>query len=188
MPWNFSNCSTVGWQGVPTCGSGAGVDVALSMTEVTSATATVDFALSGSYKKYRIIYVAVPDTDAVNLSGRFSTDGGSSYADSAYQIARSITYSSEAYAKSESADRLILSVSTGSAANEEIAGECRVLYPHDASKNTFFENEAVNDQSTRFEYISSVGEYESESDVTHLRLFFSTGNIESGVFHLYGVN
>ena len=157
-------------------------------TIVASNDATIDFTgLTGEYKLYTLRVInAVPATDGVNPYVRISVSSSFQSGAGAYGY----SYSSQgAGAGSTSATEIQLSGTVGSAAGEGLA--CGVQL-HDPADNTIWQN--VTWQGLRTTPAGAPidlcggGAYKTAAVVDGIQFLFSSGNVESGTFILYGWN
>jgi hypothetical protein len=172
--------------------------VLLSEQTVTSASpvAAVDFtgAIDGTYDEYELhVLNAVPATDAVDLFLRASTDAGASFATSGYDW-----INSSAHTASSAATLIVASAGNsikisgyekvGSDSLEHgVSTVVNIIRPASSEYKKFFFLGSYVDLNARLEYFDGAGRFKSASAVNALRLLFSSGNIESGKFKLYGV-
>lgn len=160
---------------------------------LASNDATINFVLTGGYDEYELhILNAIPATDDVDAWLRTSTDGGSNYDEGASDYAHVV--SNGASITNISADTKILmnrtaSVGVGSDANENgVSNIVRIINPAAAvytsilGAGAFINSDAVAQVSTL------LGQRLSAADVDAIRFMFSSGNVESGLFALYGVS
>jgi hypothetical protein len=155
-------------------------------TVTASNVATVDFTgINSTYKQYVIqIMSAVPVTDGATFHMRTSADGGSTFdsggTDYFYYINTTVN-----------AAQINLTISgVGSDTPEETGynGSFNIIDP----SNTTNRKEILFDYSMRnvfnaYERSLGVGQRASTAIINAVRLYFSSGNIESGTFTLYGV-
>ena len=168
----------------------------LLATASASASATVDFDTGidwTSYKKYVIEVTDIaPATDTADLYVRTSTDGGSTYDAGAsdYRYAGTQVDSNGAavaVVTSDAASEIQVSSNSGAAANE--SGDLTLtIYNPAGTKFTklryfhpFIHSAGV------MRVVSGGGFRESAADVDGIRFLYSSGNIASGEFKLYGV-
>ncbi len=175
----------------------------LASGTVTSA-ATLDLVLT-SYTAYRGLVLKlggfVPATDAVDLYARFSTDGGSTYLTTSYKnaICMNVDGSTTTAGASGSVSAAAflaggISITStrhvGNAAAEGYHGTFEILKQTDTALNPrchFQGSFWTSDAPT--EYAGQRGEASRSvaGDVDALRIMFSSGNIASGVYGLYGL-
>jgi len=180
-------------------GIDGGVWVLLS-TQTASNSSMIDFTsdIDSTYRRYAIfIDDLTPATDAVDLYMRISTDGGSTWKSGASDY----DYTTRAISPTGWVD----SVSGGGAAQMLMTGgsgtlrhgngavenghaEIYINNPAGASKYTTFNAEAhyINENG-RAVISMSTSFYKATTAVDGIRLYFSSGNISSGTFKLYGL-
>jgi len=161
--------------------------------------ATIDFAASinSSYDEYQIhILNAIPATDAVSLRLRTSTDGGANYdagaSDYAYTVICPTISSAQGTASTGAAQGLVCGDATtgqvGSAANETgVIGIVYLSRPSNAQYAQIYAHGTyVTDAGNSAQFQTGMQRL-SAADINAIRLYFSSGNVESGLFKLYGV-
>ena len=176
------------WVEIP-CSSGYD----LISTATLADDATVDFTLSG-YSHYQLFLAnVIPVNDNVDLNMRTSSDGGSTfdntvgnykYAGRGYDDGGS---TSNAASGSDTEIRFT-PWTVGSDTDESgVSGVIDIYAPSDAYEckiNWTLGYIQANGQMT---YVNGAGVRATNADVDAIRLFFDTGNLESGSMTLYGV-
>jgi hypothetical protein len=184
----FSNGSGV----APTWGTSTAGAVVLLATTTASSSANVLFTgLSTTYKTYMVVVdVAIPATNATEFRVQMSTNGGSSYVNFNWYAANWFNGVSAVTGSGGTNDyiRVINSVSN-TAANGGVSG---VLYFFDPSNTTTgktvradMAGYITSSPSTGFSLAS--GSYTSTTALDSINFLFSSGNIASGTFKLYGI-
>lgn len=163
-------------------------------TATASASATINFTgLTSAYVAYVVVLTAVaPATDNVELWLRTSTDGGSTY-DAGVSDYRwgSIVANAEAasiLATGDAADSEIrLMDAQGNAANEKLSGEVWIHNPSaaDYCRVRYKMLGQSTESNTRPTF--GGGHRIAAADVDAIRFLFSSGNISSGQFDLFGL-
>lgn len=166
----------------------------LLATATASDDATVDFTLTGwtnsDFAAYLVTLSHVtPATDGVDFYMRTSTDGGSNYDGGASDYLWSTLHygTSGTFSSTAGLTALYLSQNAGSDTNEDICGIVRVHNPSVAKVGsvTWHLRERASDG---FDYQFLGGGFRnSAADIDAIRFLFSSGNIESGIFKLYGL-
>jgi len=165
-----------------------------------SAAATLDIVLT-SYTGYRGIVIMlagfVPAMDGVDLWCRFSTDGGATYITTGYNYAISSVNDAagQALNGSGSAGQIIMSCTTagnqvGNGANEGYFGELKLLKQQSAAfwSRVFFLGYFINNAATpQGMHTVGGGAQEAAQDTDAIRFLFSSGNIASGDYAVYGL-
>lgn len=167
-------------------------------TQTASNSTSIDFTsnINGTYKYYTIRCInVIPATDGTYLGLRYSTDGGSSYISATnYTFHRQASDSSSAgYGTGGStavSSNFILASQIGSDTNE--SGYSSTIILNDPSNSSVYKTLNASytqiDDSGRAVGGSFFGFYPTASAVDALRFFMGSGNIESGIFKLYGIS
>ena len=161
--------------------------------EVVASTSTsVNFTdLSSTYFAYDIVFHAVlPATNGDTLFVRVSDDNGSTFKNGAndYRWAIWGMLNSAANVSGDTGDSEIeLSLSAGSGSGEYADGTLRIINPSAATKTkVHWDIEHVNTSGDTRMYKGS-GVYDTEVAIDAIQFLFSTGNIASGTFKIYGL-
>lgn len=156
--------------------------------------AAVEFAdgIDDTFKFYIIRFWCIPAADNAVLWFRVSTDGGSTFAAGAsdYQWANGFAGSS-AGAQTDTADseiQLTGNQGTGSEAGEGCAGEVTIFDPSDTTLEKHIISHLSNHANNGTTWNrNGQGLYQFTTAVNGFQFLFSSGDIESGEFVLYGV-
>jgi len=121
---------------------------------------------------------------------RFSSDGGTTYDSGAtdYQWGRSQI---GIYADSRgSSAQCNLNSITGKDAGEELAGEFTIYEPHNTNRRTWYSGRVWQQEwnAVQAQGNDIIGRRNALNDTTNIRLFFLTGNINSGTIRIFGWN
>ena len=161
-------------------------------TQTASASATIDFVLPAGYFKFVVAFdTVVPATDNVQLYFRTSTDGGSTFDSGAsnYRYAYQGYNDAAAAVTGSSAGATFIPIThsdVGSATDEFVSGEVNIYNPAATAQTAMiFDTLMVNTGSYTY-VIDGVGRRLSAADVDAIQFLFSSGNIASGTFKLYG--
>lgn len=160
-------------------------------TATASASASVAFtSLTSTYIAYKVIMTNVaPATDATVLMLRTSTDNGSTYdagaANYSYQHV-SIQGATGSDVGNDST-QIQLGLSVGNAANELIEGEVTILNPSAAVYTRVLFHTSAHNAATLSTLNVGQGVRVSAADVDAIQFLFSSGNIATGTFTLYGI-
>lgn len=167
----------------------------LASGTVSSAT-SLDIVLT-SYTAYRgikiFLYDFIPVTDAVSLGMRVSTDGGANYDTSGYEYHLNLSRGGTNFpAGSTSADRILLTFSTtcGNGAAEGGDWEVTLLSQTNAAKwfrCTYMAAYISSDATPLLDAAIGGGSRDTAQDVDAIRFLFSSGNISSGKYAVYGL-
>jgi len=152
----------------------------LISSQTASNSAAVDFTgISSAYDEYEIhVLNAIPASDSGVLNLRTSANAGSSYDSGATDYKNNVTDAAE----------IALSQSLGSDTNEQgYSGVIRIIRPSEATYTVITAVGAGVNQSGVVVNTSLGGYRASAAAVDAVRLLMSAGNIESGIFKLYGV-
>lgn len=174
----------------PTSGSG----LVLISTATASSSATISFTgLTSTYFSYKIIFQNVtPASDQVDFSLRTSANNGSSYDSGAtdYNYGRYvILYSTQAVSGNASSGvaQIPLTFSQGNAANETTNGELIIINPSASNYcHMFFNLQYTNYQPAIYAAYEACSRL-SAAAVNAIQFSFSSGNIATGIFKLYGI-
>jgi hypothetical protein len=152
----------------------------LLSTQTASNSATVDFTgISSAYDEYEVhVLNAVPANDGTGLQLRTSANAGSSYDSGATDYKNTVTDAAE----------IALCQALGSDTNEQgYSGVVRIYRPSE-STFTVVSAEGVGINQSGVAVMNSFGGYRaSAAAVDAVRFLMSSGNIESGIFKLYGL-
>ncbi len=179
---NGSNLFTASLQSAST----GSAQVLLSSTTVSSPVASVDFiGINSTYDQYVVeVLNAVPENDVVFLRMRTSTNNGSSY-DSGASDYKWIQVGGVI----QTTDHIGFATgSIGSDTDENgVSGTVKIVRPSQAAKCQVLIHAGwvLNDGDPRQAVI--FGFRDTAADVDAVRFLFSAGNIESGIFNLYGI-
>jgi hypothetical protein len=176
-------------RGTPS-GGGGGNWTLLSTTTVSGTPAFVDVALSGTHRKYLVELDNFLSSTEQILQMRFSSDGGTTYDSGAtdYQWGRSQI---GIYADSRgSSAQCNLNSITGKDAGEELAGEFTIYEPHNTNRRTWYSGRVWQQEwnAVQAQGNDIIGRRNALNDTTNIRLFFLTGNINSGTIRIFGWN
>lgn len=162
-----------------------------------SAAATLDIAMTAytAYKNKLLVFESfIPATNNVILYLRVSTDGGSTYDSGAGAYRYAITGLRDDNVSnntnSASATEMIVSGngSVVNAAGYGISGEITMFDTTNTGMSPRFRVESVYNNSGGWCHAYGVGARQNTQDTDAVRLFFSSGNISSGTWTLYGYN
>lgn len=161
-----------------------------------SASATIDFTnLSGTYNSYVIIANDIaPSVDGASLWLRTSTDNGSTYDSGASDyswgwqwLQHAVAINANRTADEADSQIVISTAGVGNAANEVYTGQI-ILFNPAGTGYTFCKFQGISINNTGDPYNNEgSGRRISTADVDAIRFLFSSGNIASGTFTLYGI-
>lgn len=178
--------------GVPTWGASPGL--VLISTQVASNSATIDFTgLDNTYEAYEIVLSNVkPQNDDVQMTMRIGTGGGPTYQTSGYSWTVQFWTSGNITSTGSSSSGFIglsivsAGVGVGNASGENYNGEIRLGNPGAADFPEIRCSAAYSRaDGSQIGGIAS-GRYNTAGAITAIRFLFSSGNIVSGRFSLYG--
>jgi hypothetical protein len=193
---------TGAWTAAAPSGGTPGLVPIGSLVTISGTPAAVDISLSGGYQEYVLKFWKLkPATDGTLLYLRTSTDGGSTFdataGDYAYTHRAISAGSATSYGKAVTSAAQIAVVESpvsadavGNGTNEDGAnGEIIIYAPADAnhtgvSYHVKYKQTAGNIASV----YGGSGVRLAAADVDAIRLLFSSGNITSGKYQLYGVS
>ena len=171
--------------------SSASRDYRFISSATASSSASISFTSLGSaFSKYLVVMTNVaPATDSATLAIRTSTDNGSSYDSgvSDYQYVYSRIAGTTAQVVDAAASEIILLTPQGNASNETLSGNLNIFNPSSTSyTQVHYDGTMINDTG-EMRLVSASGQRNSAADVDAIQIFFTSGNIASGVFSLYGI-
>jgi hypothetical protein len=143
-----------------------------------------------------IIDRALPATDAVGFEVQVSTDNGSTYkTTNEYDYADMIPWNTDGSynARGGSGVGAILVTGTdssyniGNAANRGITGEFYIYNPSNAAYGRTTGNFSFTTAGGALRASNHAGVFNSATAINAIRFLFSSGNIASGTFTLYGI-
>ena len=178
--------NAAGTIGLEAAAGGGGGLVPISKT-TASADAAIDISLTGSYTKYRVYVEHMQAaTDNQNLWARLSTDGGSTFVTSSNYVQAMVlagTGSTNTYGF------MAPSVNSGTGTGETVCGWFDV-YLGDGSST--YNSVHWHGGSLGSDVAADISHFvcwltSTTTAATDLRIYFSGGNVASGVFHLYGI-
>lgn len=173
--------------------SGSG-SLVLIASATASSSAAIDFTsgITSSYDEYVVTFANVlPATDNVDLWVRTSSNAGSSFDSAAgnYQhVCSSVTAPTTAVTSGSSSDtKCVIAYGVGNTAGYGVSGKLHLYQPSAATQVRFTVSVSAVTAANTLRMDNSSGHRHTNADVDALRFLFSSGNIASGTFHLYGV-
>ena len=168
--------------------------VLLETQTISSAVAQVDFTsnIDSTYKAYMVEFINLhPGSDGQSIYVRFSV-GGTFQTGTDYErlLARiHATASSYSYTNSDNTDIIIAGTDLGNEADEHSNGRFILYNPSDTTFTKQMRGDSIHVKSDGYpELFHFGGRLDTTSAVDGIRLFMSSGNIDSGLFKLYGIN
>ena len=170
----------------------ASADVVLLQTVEASSSATVSLTSfdNSTYNNYLVVIDAVPATDSVGLQAKFSTDGGSSYITADYDFGRIFRENTTVYGQ-QGFSQSIINCSAFTVANFTATGgwvgTMELFNCASTSVGTGYcvIGGAYRNGSTTYNG-TEWGVHGVAQDMDAIQFLFSSGNIASGTFKLYG--
>jgi len=160
-----------------------------SQTASSSSTISFTSLINSNYSTYLVrIRTAVPASNAVNMTMLFSTNNGTSYLSTNYAYGYDIRGSTNSDVGSSTDTSLFIAGSqitgSGTFLNSDI-----MLYDMNSGTYSakFNSNSVVLTSSTNFATVISGGMNTGTTAVNAIEFKYSSGNISSGTFTLYGV-
>lgn len=164
-----------------------------SGTVSNAATVDIDLEAHAAYRHLKIVFSFLPATDAVFLDARASTDGGGTFLSGAnYNYTVQTVYDDGTEAKESANAGVAIGLSEGdigNASNEGIRGYVDI-YDHAStslwalmSAKCVYQNSGA---AIRVAQSDTGAAVRIADDITDWRFFFSSGNIASGEWTLYG--
>lgn len=182
---------------LPKTGTGAPGMILLEQYTATSS-ATIDFTtfITSTYDEYLFELInVVPATNAVNLYMRMGTGAGPSWDTGnnySYADYRFVTTPASANGGSTSQAQILVTNGTdtvSNASNTCVNATLRLFNPQTTSNHKYVRGETcyVNSGSSLLEGTVLAARYSSTTALTGIRFLFSSGNITSGTFRVYGI-
>lgn len=174
--------------------------VAQGLVKLESGTASDDATLDismTSYTAYKnkllVLTSFIPATDGAGLYVRLSTDGGSNFdAGSNYRYTNNGLASNAASASasddSDTEIEITGNTGVGSGTGESCNVELRIFDTTNTATHTLLKWTTVTYTGELVVTVEGSGVQTTAQDVDAIRLLFSSGNIESGTWVLYGYN
>lgn len=166
----------------------------ISTTTVTAAAGAAITGMTTTYRMYELhFFNVVPATDNTTLQFQTSTDGGATYdsgaSDYIYVIQAIDSGGISRTVTDNGNGSIYIAPSVSSTTGRGGAsGVLRIYNPGGTSHNKHFTFEVTFAQSVNSEVIGNgAGHRLSTADIDSLQMYFSSGNIASGVFVLYGI-
>ena len=170
----------------------AGSLVKIAETTVSSAVASVTLTgIDSTYDVYMVKYNNVtPDTDVVVLRGRV-TESSTPNSTANYDYAAKLLRSTTSFYNSSSTNQtswLINHDTTGTGTGEQTNGINYIFNANNSGEYTFITVEdSFLEHNGNLEGSAGGSVFTSASTVNGVQYFFSSGNIASGTFTLYGL-
>lgn len=172
-----------------------GVYEHIETIEVTSATPNIAFTnlKEDKYDVHRIIADEVSMTSSYRVNCRLSTNGGSSFITSGYTRVttwRNEDNSDSGEYSSNSEDAIWYSVGTDNSSDTATAGAYLNFYNLGNSskeKGLTFEHAGHNTNNNKNYMVYGAYQYESQVTVNAIQFFAYTGNLDKGIYRLYGL-
>jgi hypothetical protein len=170
-------------------GGGGGLTFIASVTASSSATVNFDNMLTSSYDNYVVVIENAFSSSNINLSAQFGTGGTPTYSTSGYGCVVCQSHGGSSFVSSTSPSYMGLSYQQR---NNSDYGFCGVATFYNINNNNsgffkFFSGHGVYvDNTNATSWGSFAGEWDNATVATSLRFLMSSGNIESGIFKLYG--
>ena len=170
----------------------AGSLIKIQETTVSSATASVSLVgIDSTYDVYKVVISkCVPVTDTTFLSLR-ATESGTPNTTSNYDGAGKLLRSNTTFNNSSDTNAtslFLLGDNTGTGTGEQLNLVNYIFNANNSSEFTFFttENTFLNNSAT-LKGLQGGGVFTVASSVDGVQYFFSSGNIASATFVLYGL-
>lgn len=166
----------------------------LISTATASSSSSISFTnLNSNFSKYVVEFQYIVPVSNSYFSARLSTDNGSSYISANYLNGN--VFGSNADVPSGGAvpiDRINLSISSVNMINTSTKGYCgrlEIFNPSNTANHKICRTSGnYTNTSGNITYVENVSIYTgATSAVNAIQFFFSTGNISSGTFKLYGI-
>ena len=201
LPAGINDASVASVTELAQVSAGDGITLISSQTASTSASLSFTTGIDSTYRTYMFKYINMhPQTDSVHFEFQGSTDGGSSYGVTitstsfAAEHPESGAYSGVYYttsfdlAQSTSYQKLTNNCTLGNLDDESQSG---TLYIFSPSSNTYVKHFIHNgngvDDIERQESMFCAGYFNTTSALNAFNFRMSSGNIDAGTIHMYGI-
>ncbi len=166
----------------------------LISTATASSSSTIDFTdLSSTYAFYKIVYYDVlPVTNSVSFRIRVGTGGTPTY-DTGNNYGWTYVYAQNGASggggNTTDSSISLVNATVSNNSQRAIYGDITIYNPSQTSTYHVIDYNfnMQNDTTALITRTLGQGTYRSTTAVTAIRLYFSSGNIASGVFKLYGI-
>lgn len=159
-------------------------------TQTASASASIDFLLTGGYTQYRIEIIGlISATNIVELWARMGTGGTPTYGTggSDYVHTRSTGVLTSFAAAGTTDSKIVLQGATvGNASTNYLDAEIIINDPSNTARHKSIRHHSHSFSSGGTYYSQGTGRYVNTAAVTAIRFLMSAGNIASGTFILSG--
>lgn len=179
--------------------SGGGAEVLISTSTASSSASVAITGLSTTYPVYKVeIINCHPGTNDTNLQVNFSSDGGSNYnvvkTTNGYISEHGedgspaqVTYNTFLDLDQSTSNQTI-GYNSGSDNDQSVSGELWLFNPMGTTHvKQFFAKTVVSDEADDIRNVFVGGYINSTADVEAISFAQTSGNIDSGIFKLYGI-
>jgi hypothetical protein len=158
-------------------------DIVFIESQTASNSATIEFTdLDSTYFEYLVVMTNVVPTSSSTLHFKTSSNNGSSYDSGATD------YSYDGFGgTSTGAAFIVVTPSVDTDATAGISAEVRIYNPSSTNFTKIVFAGASHSSTNLPTRIAQSGQRESAAAVDAIQFLFSTGNISTGDFYLYGV-
>lgn len=169
-----------------------GTMVALS-TQTATSSASIAFTslITSTYNTYKVIYYNVyPATDNTTLNLDLSTDNGGSYLNASFLAGTlSNPYNSTTFTNTNSTTTIpVAALQSNVTTNSPICGYMDLFnFPSVSTYPVIVANSGFFISGATFNENAMVGTNTANMTITAIKFSFSSGNIASGTFVLYGI-
>jgi len=199
LPAGINDASVASITELAQVSAGDGITLISSQTASSSASLSFTTGIDSTYRTYLFKFINMhPATDGVSFSFQGSTNGGSSYGVTitstnfrTYQDEAGTTSaleyaSSQDLAQSTSYKNLVQNV--GNANDESCAGYLHIFNPSDTTFVKHFISNIQHMTSSNYCYqVFTAGYFNSTSAINAINFKMSSGNIDAGTIHMYGI-
>ena len=165
--------------------------VKISAVTPTGVASVAFTGLSGTYKHYKLIGTVTPATDGVNLCLRTSSNNGSSYDSGASDYYQASQNSTSGTSTNAAVSAVLLtgdgSSTVGNASGEGVSFELTLYNPATTGYTRAFTTATFTTPTPIHVNQFTSLTRQSVGTVNAINLYFSSGNIASGILVLYGV-
>jgi hypothetical protein len=200
LPAGINDASVASVTGLAQVSAGDGITLISSQTASSSASLSFTTGIDSTYRTYLFKFINMhPASDGVNFQFQSSTDGGSSYNTTITSTAFE-SYHNEAGTDSalgydggndlaQSTNYKSLTVGVGNDNDQTCSGYLYLFNPSNTTFTKHFISKNNNAQDSNYCIVRHhAGYFNTTSAINAINFKMSSGNIDAGTIHMYGIN